>query len=208
MASGATLRLRCTITHAHSTTVGNGLPAGILAVPSHNPSRPPLPTDIDHVGADGLFGGDIMTTTLQPMTALTSLDLTPVHPTLATFEQLETELSQVLLERQEAIHTALLALLTREHLILVGPPGTAKSRLIAQLAHQIRTSQGGSLSCFHWLMTRFTTPEDLFGPVSLQGLHQDRYVRKTAGRLPTASLVFLDEVLRGSDPILETLLTL
>ncbi|HLZ57930.1 MAG TPA: AAA family ATPase [Ktedonosporobacter sp.] len=136
-----------------------------------------------------------------------STNVSPILPIITAFGQLQTEMSSLLIERDEAVHAALVALVAREHLLLIGPPGTAKSLLVTQLSRRITSAQGGDLSLFTWLMTKFTTPEDLYGPISLQGLKQDRYTRVTTGRLPTAKLVFLDEVLRGSDPILETLLT-
>lgn len=127
---------------------------------------------------------------------------------VAAFASLEQWLCDHLIEREEAVHAALLALVAREHLLLVGPPGTAKSLLITLLARALVDETGQSLPTFSYLMSRFTTLDDLFGPISLPQLKQERYVRITRGRLAEAKLAFLDEVLRGSDPSLEALLTL
>jgi MoxR-like ATPase len=132
----------------------------------------------------------------------------PARGPVAAFAALEQWLCAHLIEREEAIHAALLALVAREHLLLVGPPGTAKSLLITLLARAIVDETGQPLATFSYLMSRFTTLDDLFGPISLPQLKQERYVRITRGRLAEAKVAFLDEVLRGSDPSLEALLTL
>ncbi|MBE0522423.1 MAG: AAA family ATPase, partial [Candidatus Methanoperedenaceae archaeon] len=82
------------------------------------------------------------------------------------------------------------------------PPGTAKSALVKDLCQRI----GGDY--FQWLLTRFTTPEELFGPVSLKALEQDQYKRVTTNKLPEANIAFLDEIWKASSSILNTLLTI
>jgi MoxR-like ATPase len=131
----------------------------------------------------------------------------PAGP-VAALAALEQWLCAHLIEREEAVHAALIALVAREHLLLVGPPGTAKSLLVTLLARALVDPTGQPLPTFSYLMSRFTTLDDLFGPISLPQLKQERYVRITRGRLAEARLAFLDEVLRGSDPSLEALLTL
>lgn len=103
-------------------------------------------------------------------------------------------------ERQEEIAVLSLALLTREHALLIGNPGVAKSAL----ANAICKSLGGKF--FSLLMTRFTTPEEVFGPLSLKALEEDRYERSTAGYLPHAKVAFLDEAFRANSAILNSLL--
>ncbi len=110
------------------------------------------------------------------------------------------ELSAALIERDEEIDLVLTALIAGEHVLLVGPPGCGKSLLLDSV---LRWTGGTKFSL---LLTRFTTPEEVFGPLSLTALKEDRYVRVTAGRLPEADACFLDEVFKGSSAILNTLL--
>ncbi len=132
----------------------------------------------------------------------------PAPATLVTLHQIEGELNAALLEREEAIRAALVALVSRSHLVLLGPPGTAKSQLVTAVAERFCDPAGAGLSYFVYLLTRFTTPEELYGPVSVHGLKNDTYARITAGKLPEAQLVFLDEVFKSSSAVLNSLLTL
>jgi len=106
------------------------------------------------------------------------------------------------LERDDVIDGAFCALVTGSHLLLVGPPGTAKSQLANDVCRRIEGAR-----YFQWLLTKFTTPEELFGAVSLKGLENDEYRRVTSGKLPEAHIAFLDEIFKASSSILNTLLT-
>ena len=104
-------------------------------------------------------------------------------------QQLRTELRSAFFERSSVIDGALTAIVAGEHVLLLGPPGTAKSALANTLCGAIDDAQ-----FFQWLVTKFSTPEELFGPMSLKGLEQDRFRRNTTGKLPEAHIAFLDEV--------------
>jgi MoxR-like ATPase len=116
-------------------------------------------------------------------------------------QDLRSDLSNIFPERREVIDGALCAILTREHVLLLGPPGTAKSALVRAIARAF----GGSY--FETLLTKFTTPEEIFGPISLKALEQDRFMRVTTGKLPEAQFGFVDEIFKASSAILNTLLT-
>jgi len=107
------------------------------------------------------------------------------------------------LERAELIDGALAALLSSHHLLIIGPPGTAKSMLADELCRRIEGA-----NYFQWLLTRFTTPEEIFGAVSLKALEQDDYRRVTSRKLPEAHIAFLDEIFKANSSILNSILTL
>ena len=110
------------------------------------------------------------------------------------------ELAATLVEREDEVDLVLTALVAGEHALLVGPPGTAKSLLLDSIARWMAGTR------FAALLTKFTQPDELFGPVSLAGLKDDRFVRVTAGRLPEAEFAYLDEIFKASSAILNTLL--
>src|SRR5438046_6597508 len=118
-------------------------------------------------------------------------------------KKIRDELRQTFLERADLIDGALAALLSSNHVLLIGPPGTAKSMLADELCRRI---EGGAY--FQWLLTKFTTPEEVFGAVSLKALEADEYRRVTTGKLPEAHIAFLDEVFKANSSILNAILTL
>ena len=127
------------------------------------------------------------------------------------FVLIENELSSELFERNREIRGSIVALLSRKHFLMVGPPGVAKSLLVRRLVNRIDFSStpDGDQAYFQWLLTKYTTPEEVFGPPSLPELRDTgRYVRQVDGKLPCAHIAFLDEYRRANSSILNSLLTI
>src|SRR5436190_6756295 len=103
--------------------------------------------------------------------------------------------------RDEVVDLIALALVAGEHLFLFGPPGTAKSALIRQFALAVRGRY------FEYMLTRFSEPNEIFGPIDIAQLRAGRVVTVTAGMLPEAEFVFLDELFNANSAILNNLLT-
>ncbi|ENN96672.1 ATPase [Methanocaldococcus villosus KIN24-T80] len=118
-------------------------------------------------------------------------------------QKIREELNSYFLERREEIDIALTSILAGEHTLFLGPPGTAKSQLIRAIAEHINANY------FEKLITRFTTEDEIFGPLSIKELKEnDRYVRKTEGYLPKAEVAFLDEIFKANSSILNSLLSI
>ncbi|MCA9220956.1 MAG: AAA family ATPase, partial [Planctomycetales bacterium] len=102
--------------------------------------------------------------------------------------------------KDEIIDLLGVSLVAGENLFILGPPGTAKSALVQDLARRV----DGPM--FDYLLTRFTEPNELFGPFDIRRLREGDLVTNTEGMLPEAAFVFLDELLNANSAILNSLL--
>jgi MoxR-like ATPase len=118
----------------------------------------------------------------------------------ARFQEAARVLSSAFLDKQEIIRLLIVSAIAGEHMILVGPPGTAKSAVIRTFAQLVDARY------FEYLLTRFTEPNELFGPVDIKQFREGRYTRRTERMLPEAEIVFLDEIFKSNSAILNSLL--
>ncbi|AEM39367.1 ATPase associated with various cellular activities AAA_5 [Pyrolobus fumarii 1A] len=121
---------------------------------------------------------------------------------IKTVRRFYEELAAPFVGREEEARAITLALLAREHVILIGEPGTAKSALARRAAQLLKAR------FFKYLLTRYTEPSELFGPLDIAALKEGKYVRITKGKLPEAEIVFLDEVFNANSAILNALLSI
>src|SRR5271166_2378628 len=120
----------------------------------------------------------------------------------ASLRQAVADAASGLVERDTLVELIILSAVAQEHLLVIGPPGTAKSIAVRRVADAI----GGQY--FEYLLGRFTEPNEIFGPVDLRKLKEGRVETEVSGMLPEAEIAFLDEIFQGSTAILNTLLGL
>lgn len=118
--------------------------------------------------------------------------------------RLRTGLAELFVGKEEVIDLMVIAALAQEPLLIVGRPGTAKSDLVIKFCQALGLEEG---DYFEYMLTRFTEPGEIIGPVDIEQLKSGRYLRRPEGKLPHARLVFLDEIFKSNSAILNTLLT-
>src|SRR6476619_74842 len=116
-----------------------------------------------------------------------------------------TSLGRFFVQKQEIIDLMVVAAVAQEPLLLVGPPGTAKSDLVLKFKDALGIAEE---DYFEYMLTRFTEPSEIIGPIDINQLRDGRYIRREQGKLPTARLAFLDEIFKSNSAILNILLTI
>lgn len=114
-------------------------------------------------------------------------------------------LGHFFVQKQEIIDLMCVAAIAQEPLLLVGPPGTAKSDLVVKFKEALGIPDE---EYFEYMLTRFTEPSEILGAIDIQELREGRYVRRKEGKLPTARIAFLDEIFKSNSAILNILLTI
>jgi MoxR-like ATPase len=116
-----------------------------------------------------------------------------------------TSLGRFFVQKQDIIDLMCVAAIAQEPLLVVGPPGTAKSDLVLKFKDALGLEEG---DYFEYMLTRFTEPSEIIGAIDIQELKNGKYIRRKEGKLPTAKLVFLDEIFKSNSAILNILLTI
>jgi MoxR-like ATPase len=119
--------------------------------------------------------------------------------------RLRASLGRFFIAKQELIDLMVVAAVAQEPLLLVGPPGTAKSDLVLKFKDALGLADD---DYFEYMLTRFTEPSEIIGPIDINLLREGRYIRREQGKLPTARLAFLDEIFKSNSAILNILLTI
>lgn len=116
-------------------------------------------------------------------------------------QNISNELKSLFVEREEVIDNSIKALVTGQTVLLIGPPGTAKSALTNELCKRIEKGR-----YFSWLLNRSSDPSEILGPFSIKEMEEDKFLRVTTNKLPEAEIVFLDEIFKCNEPTLNILL--
>ena len=128
-----------------------------------------------------------------------------IEPTRERLNLLRQRLSRYFVQKQELVDLMCVCTIAQEPLLIVGPPGTAKSDLVTKFCEALTLDED---DYFEYMLTKFTEPSELIGPIDLSRLKEGAYVRKVQGKLPLARIAFLDEIFKSNSAILNTLLTI
>lgn len=129
------------------------------------------------------------------------LDSLRAQEAIEKLRNISEELKDIFVERDNVIDNSIKALVTGQTVLLIGPPGTAKSALTTELCRRIDDGR-----YFSWLLNRTSDPAEILGPFSIKEMENDKFVRVTKSKLPEAEIVFLDEIFKCNEPTLNILL--
>lgn len=132
---------------------------------------------------------------------MSNLDNVRVEQAIDKLEAIASELKDIFVERDNVIDNSIKALITGQTVLLIGPPGTAKSALATELCRRIVNGR-----YFSWLLNRTSDPSEILGPYSIKEMEHDKFIRVTKNKLPEAEIVFLDEIFKCNEPTLNILL--
>ena len=132
----------------------------------------------------------------------------PLNPAVlqsaqAKMSQIFVEMNNLFVERDELIKLMELAIVTGTNLLMLGPPGTAKSAITYEMCGRIENA-----NYFQWMLNKTSDPSEILGPFSVKEMENDKFMRITTGKLPEAHIAFMDEVFKSNAPTLNALLTI
>lgn len=150
--------------------------------------------------ATGSNGG---ITNVIAQTGMTGIDPAVLQSAQAKMQRIGAEMNNLFVEREELIKLMQLAVCTGTNLLMLGPPGTAKSQITQELCSRIEQA-----NYFQWMLNKTSDPSEILGSFSVKEMENDRFLRITKGKLPEAHIAFMDEVFKSNAPTLNTLLTI
>lgn len=182
--------------------------------------------NLDFSDLDDLFGNtsakaepakEVQAEEAAPVPAATStpvekISITPVNAPIdpamlqnaqAKMARIAVEMNNMFVERDDLIKLMMLAVTTGTNLLMLGPPGTAKSAITYELCGRVENA-----NYFQWMLNKTSDPSEILGPFSVKAMENDHFMRMTAGKLPEAHIAFMDEVFKSNAPTLNALLTI
>ena len=129
------------------------------------------------------------------------IDKSEMEAIVEKLQNISEELKDMFVERENVIDNSVKALITGQTVLLIGPPGTAKSALTNELCKRIDSGK-----YFSWLLNRTSDPAEILGPFSIKQMEKDKFLRVTTNKLPESEIVFLDEIFKCNEPTLNILL--
>lgn len=132
----------------------------------------------------------------------------PINPAVlqsaqAKMQQITVEMNNLFVERDKLVTLMELAIATGTNLLMLGPPGTAKSKIVQELCSRIENA-----NYFQWMLNKTSDPSEILGPFSVKEMENDKFMRITSGKLPEAHIAFMDECYKSNAPTLNALLTI
>lgn len=128
-----------------------------------------------------------------------------IEPLRKRINNMRNTLNSYFIDKQEMIDLMIVCTFAQEPILFFGRPGTAKSDIVVKYCQALGLQDE---EYFEYMLTKFTEPSEIIGPIDISELKEGKYIRRIQGKLPSARIVFLDEIFKSNSAILNTLLTI